>query len=334
MSAKPTTILTGFLGAGKTTYLNHLLASNQGVRYAIIENEFGEQSIDSELILRPDEGIVELNNGCLCCTIHDSLYEILNTLFDQQEAYDEIIIEATGVADPAGLAAPFVSHPAIRKQFPLSSIICLVDAELIEEQLVETEEAMSQITFSDVLLINKTDLVSEAHLIHLKNRLQALNPLASIVLGNKHDFPKVDFTRHDGLFNELQLAQVPGANQQPAEAGAHFPVHQPHTHHHHAHTEEVVSQTFVFTQPFKYESLYHHLLAYLTFQSKGLYRMKGVVWMEGSDQPHIVQSVGRRLDMQEKADWKEGEPRQSTFVFIGKRLQRPGLEKLLKRGLA
>ena len=113
----PVTILTGFLGAGKTTYLNHLLKSNAGIRYAVIENEFGQEGIDNELIIRPDDTIVELNNGCLCCTLNDNLYDIINELYERRDEIDEIIIEATGVADPTGLAEPFIAHPMIKKHF-------------------------------------------------------------------------------------------------------------------------------------------------------------------------------------------------------------------------
>jgi len=143
---RPVTILTGFLGSGKTTFLNHLLEQNPSKRYAIIENEYGQESIDSELILRAEDGIMELNNGCLCCTLNENLYEILNTLYQRREEYDELIIEATGVADPRGLADPFLNNYSIKKQFPLNRIICLVDAEQVEDQLRTTEEAIHQIT--------------------------------------------------------------------------------------------------------------------------------------------------------------------------------------------
>ena len=135
----PVTILSGFLGAGKTTFLNYLLQENKGIRYAIIENEFGEQGIDNELVLRPDETIVELNSGCLCCTLNDNLYDILNELHERRSEFDEIIIEATGVADPAGLAQPFIVHPLIKKHFPLRGIICLIDSEQVEDHLKETK---------------------------------------------------------------------------------------------------------------------------------------------------------------------------------------------------
>ncbi|MEM1135632.1 MAG: GTP-binding protein [Bacteroidota bacterium] len=325
----PVTVLSGFLGAGKTTYLNHIMTINEEVRYAIIENEFGEQSIDSELVIRPEDGVMELNNGCLCCTLNDNLYEILNTLFDRRAEFDQIIIEATGVANPAGLAAPFISHPAIKAWFPLSSIICLVDAELIEEQLKETEEAISQITYSDVLLINKTDLVAEKQLGDLKQKLQVLNPLAKVFMGNKAHFPKINTGVHHALFHAMPF--VSEDIQDVTSESDIFPVTKPHIHHAHNHTEEVVSQTFVIEHPFKRETLYHQFFVYLNFQSDGLYRMKGLVWLEDTDKQYILQSVGKRLDFQEKRAWGVEEKKQSVVVFIGKHLKREGLEKLLNR---
>ena len=328
---KPTTILTGFLGAGKTTYLNYLLQANPETRYAIIENEYGEQSIDSDLILRAEDEIVELNNGCLCCTLNENLYDILNTLFDRKAEYDEILIEATGVANPVGLVEPFVTHPAIKNFFPISSVICLVDAELIETHLEETEEAIGQVTFSDVLLINKTDLVSKAHLEKLTQKLANLNPLAKIFEGNKGGYPFIHATGYRDLFFHM-FKNDPAAKVHP-EKETNFPVKKAHSHHPHVHTGSVVSHTFVFDRAFDYQTLYHQLHAYLVFQSVGLYRMKGVVWVEGSNSAYIIQSVGKRLDFSDKAqDSLEGN-RQSRIVFIGKDLQRKGLERLLNRCL-
>jgi G3E family GTPase len=328
----PVTILSGFLGAGKTTFLNHLLLENQDKRYAIIENEFGEQGVDNELILRPDETVVELNNGCLCCTLNDNLYDILNELFDRRSEFDEIIIEATGVADPTGLAQPFISHPLVKKHFPLTAIICLVDAELVEDQLEETEEAMQQITFSDILLINKTDLVSPSCVSALEKRLQQLNPLAKILKGHKDNFPTVEHYR--GENNKLDELLLHSHNESEANAEPmNFPIQKPHTHHHHKHTEEVNSITLTFDTPFDLQMLHHYLLAYLTFQSKGLYRMKGLIWIENEDHQYVVQSVGKRLDFQKKRAWKPSEQKQSVIVFIGRQLQRQGLERLLKKGI-
>ncbi len=328
----PVTILTGFLGVGKTTFLNHIIQKNKDIRYAIIENEFGEQGIDGELVVRPDDTIVELNNGCLCCTLNDNLYDILNELFDRREEFDEIIIEATGVADPTGLAHPFIAHPMVKKQFPLKGIVCLVDAEMIEDHLMETEEAKGQIAFSDVLLINKTDLVSEIYVNFLLETLPQINPLAKIVLGNKHDFPNIDFARKESCLEDLFLQS--NAMIKVPEQENSFPVQKPHSHHHHEHTKEITSESFLFDQPFDASSLDRHLFVYLMFQSEGLYRMKGLFWLDGSDDQYLAQSVGKQLDFEVHRPWKSGETRRSTVVFIGKNLRRAGLEKLLNRCLS
>jgi G3E family GTPase len=328
---KPVTILTGFLGAGKTTFLNDFLQQNKDKRYAIIENEFGEQGIDGELVLQPDDNIVELNNGCLCCTLNDNLFDILNDLFDRRNEYDEIIIEATGVADPTGLAQPFVSHPLIKRHFPLKGVICLVDAELIENQLIDTEEAKNQVAFSDVLLINKTDLVTQDHVKDLEGKLGRMNPLATIVQGNKQAYPAIQLDAQqsplDGLFQHDHHGHASELEEQ-------FPVKKPHSHHHHKHTDEIVSQTFHFDQPFDYRMLDHKLLVYLMLQAKDLYRMKGRVWLDGSDDPYIVQSVGERLEIEPGNAWPAGQEKKSVLVFIGKNLQRPGIEKLLQQSLS
>lgn len=355
---KPVTILTGFLGAGKTTFLNHLLQQNKDTRYAIIENEFGEQGIDGELVVRPDETIVELNNGCLCCTLNDNLYDILNELFERRDQFDEVIIEATGVADPTGLAEPFVSHPLIKKHFPLKGVICLVDAELIESHLVETEEAKNQVAFSDVLLINKTDLVEPKYVEELSKKLKQQNPLASIAIGNKASFPDIELNPEHSPLDELFKQSLAHDhhhhdhhhhshdhdhhhdhhghdhhhNHAPEEDS--FPVSKPHSHHHHKHTEEIVSQTFHFDVPFDDKMFDRQFFVYLQIQAADLYRMKGLVWFEGYEDQFIVQSVGKRLDVEKKGPWPAGEPKKSMMVFIGKNLKRKGLEKLLNRCLS
>lgn len=325
----PVTILTGFLGAGKTTFLNHLLQKNKDVRYAIIENEFGEQSIDGELVARPDQTIIELNNGCLCCTLNDNLYDLLNSLFDRRNEFDEIIIEATGVADPTGLAEPFLSHPLVKQQFPLRGIICLVDAELIEDHLKDTEEAKGQVAFSDILFINKTDLVAEQYLLLLQDRLQQMNPLATIVFGNRNSFPDVDLAKED-LQVEALYAKTNHLFKLKKEE-TQFPVSKPHSHHHHEHTKEINSLTFHFEQSFDLQTLINNFFVYLMLHSAGLYRMKGLFFVEGSDSQYIIQSVGKRLDVQPHRDWQAGIQRGSTIVFIGKNLERKDLQELLNR---
>lgn len=324
---KPVTILTGFLGAGKTTFLNDILQKNKDTRYAIIENEFGKQGIDNELIIHPDETLVTLNDGCLCCTLNDNLYDILNELHQRRDQFDEVIIEATGVADPSGLAQPFIIHPVIKKHFPLVATICLIDAEMIDTYLKETEEAANQITQSDILLINKTDLVTKEQIEQLKTRLIELNPIAKISLGNKDNFPRIDYKTGIKVLNKklqnLEINEIEDAK---------FPVKKTHHHHHHEHTKSINSQSFVFEEhAFNYALLYQQLLTFLTFQSEGLYRMKGIFWIEGDEHKYILQSSGNRLAIEKQRLWQTNEERRSVIVFIGKNLQRSGFEKLLNR---
>lgn len=328
----PVTILSGFLGSGKTTFLNHLLEENKDTRYAIIENEFGEQGIDNELVIKPDETIVELNNGCLCCTLNDNLYDILNELHDRRDEFDEIIIEATGVADPAGLAQPFIAHPLVKRHFPLTAIICLVDAEFIDMQLEETQEALSQIAFCDIILINKTDLVSPKYVGELKERLETMNPLATTYMGNRDAFPKMEYFRNNHKLDSILMKSqhdLSVGNEQMS-----FPVDRPHKHHHHHHTQGVNSLTFTFDQPFDIAKLRLQLSVYLTFQARDLFRLKGLVWLDNEDQQFVLQSVSNRFDFSPQRDWLPEEKRQSVLVFIGKNLQRKGIERILTSSLA
>lgn len=324
---KPVTILTGFLGAGKTTYLNHLLAGNEDRRYAIIENEYGKQGIDHELVLRPDETIVRLDSGCLCCTLNDDLYDLLNELHERRDEFDEIIIEATGLADPTGLAQPFLSHPLIRKHFPLRAIVCLIDAELAIQQLRETEEAVRQVTFSDVLLINKTDLVTPTDVDRLTRQLQRTNPLATIYRGRQDAYPVIEFNERQDRLEELYREELLPAVSTPGDA--EFPVTKPEHHHPHRHTSDVVSHTFTLDRPFDPQQFHQQLFIYLTFQAVDLYRMKGLIWFAEKDEQFVAQSVGKRLDVQPKRKWLPAETRRSVLVFIGRNLQRKGLERLL-----
>ena len=325
---KPVTILTGFLGSGKTTYLNSILEKTPSTRYAIIENEFGEEGIDGELIIRPEDGIVEMNNGCLCCTLNDNLYDILNDLFERRDEFDEIIIEATGLADPAGLAEPFLSHPLIKEHFPLLGTICLVDAELFEDQINETEEALNQITFSDVILLNKIDLISSEYQIQAKEKLSKINPLARIFTAHKNDFPAFELSRQKDEIEENLMKELKGIDPTIS-----LELKAPHHHHDHQHTQDIVSFCFTFDRAFNYEQFYHNLFVYMTFQSKGLYRIKGLLWFEGHDQQVLFQSVGKRMTFDDKKAWQERDNKESIIVFIGKNLQEKGLRNLLEKCL-
>jgi G3E family GTPase len=320
---KKVTILTGFLGAGKTTFLNAILAQRKDIRYAIIENEFGEEGIDNELVINPNDDLIEMNNGCLCCTLNDNLYDILTALHERRDEFDELIIESTGIADPIGIAEPFLTHPALLRHFPLQRVICLVDASQIEHQLLETEEAIKQIAFSEVILLNKCDTVSSEYLAELKEKLQKITPFATIFEGNKDHYKVAEiFSVERNAVLEDTFSENEVALPQ-----------KKHTHHHHHKHGEITSLSFRFTEIFDIQKLRVRLYQFLFLQSQGLYRMKGVFFAENSPNKIIFQSVGSKLSVEEGREWREGEEKVSKIVFIGKNLGKDGYEKMLKQCL-
>jgi G3E family GTPase len=305
MNSKHAIILTGFLGAGKTTFLNHYLKTQAPTRYAIIENEFGEQGIDGEVLTCTTDSLVTMNNGCLCCTLNSNLYDILSELDQSREAFDALIIEATGVADPAGIAQPFLIHPAIRKAFALQHVVCLVDALHLESQLADTEETQRQIAFSNILLLNKTDLVSQEKTEALKALLQKINPWALVLEGNHHRYPV--------------LPQGSFMDNVSTNTAAH--------HHHH---KDLSTLSFSYTQAFKLDTLRFVLQQFLMFQAKSVYRTKGII--QATDGQHyLVQSVGQQLSITPLAAPTHSG---SRMVFIGKNLQPKGYDRMLQGCLA
>lgn len=332
---KKTNILTGFLGAGQTTFLNHLITNNTDIKYAIIENEFGEQNIDNDLIIRSSDDIVELNNGCLCCSLNDSLYEILSELYHRKDDFDELIIEATGIADPAGIAEPFLIHPDVKKTFKLVSTICIIDAEIVEDWLDETEEARKQIAFSDVLLIGKTDLVSPSYVDRLTAILKGINPLAQIVLkSNEGEYPKILHASQESLY--LSNKAVGSEHHHHDDLCNHHHDHCDHDHKHHGHKThshtDIVTCSFVYDETFVMHKLHYRLMVLLNVQSKGLYRIKGIVYTDNPNEKLVVQSVGKRLSIEEIPETPE-EPKTSKFVFIGRNLKPDGFLMLLQQSV-
>lgn len=306
---KDVTILTGFLGAGKTTFLNQILEKRAKKKYAIVENEFGKEGIDGELIIKPSNEIFELNNGCLCCSLNEGIYDILNELSKKTDQFDELIIETTGIADPAAVAAPFFTHSEIKKDFPIKRVICLVDSELIEDQLIETDEAIKQISFSDIILLNKTSNVTPDYLVQLEEKLLGINPFLKVFKEKDMVFPVIE------LFNterdkDLEYKIKPGRRL----AFNHG---------------KIVSHTFYFDQAFNDKELQMRLFGYLVFEAKGLYRIKGII--NGKDVNHklILQSVGQSLSITGGKPWQTNEIRQSKIVFIGKNIKREFFEELL-----
>jgi G3E family GTPase len=321
----PVTIITGFLGSGKTTLLNRLIAENPDTKFAIIENEFGEIGIDNELVIGAEEGIFEMNNGCICCTLNDELVETLAKLLNSGRDFQHLIIETTGIAEPDAVAAAFVTDPSVQAYFQLNAVICLADAQNIEDMLHEREEAKRQVSFADHILLNKAGEVAEEYLQHLLQILDNVNPLASISVGNfsktEVDLLHIDAYKADAVEKKLKAQH---------KAVGH---HHDHHHHHHQHAD-VVSHSFIFDRPFDMLKLRHWMQVLLMIQGEGIYRVKAVLDVQYQDNKMILQSVRKAYSFSLGEEWPEGKPRQSRIVFIGKKLNKEILEKNLKQLMA
>lgn len=311
---KPVTIITGFLGAGKTTFLNEVLQAAKQGKYAIIENEFGKESIDGELVMEVSDNIFEMSSGCLCCSLNEDLVDLLVSLSKKASKFEELIIETTGIADPSSIAVPFLVDPLITRYYQLQRVICLVDARNIAYELASTEEARKQISFSDILLISKTDLVSPEELAHIQDLLKEINPFAHILTGTKTHFP------HQEIMAYVRNKDV------------HYHETTPEKHHEHHH-HSLTSLTFTFDQPFDLPKLQHTLMVFLAVQAKDVYRVKGIVYGFGEKEKYILQSVADYLAITTADAWKENEEKRSRIVFIGKNLQLKGFDKLLGHAL-
>jgi len=314
----PVTILTGFLGAGKTTLLNHLIEQHSKTTFAIIENEFGDIGIDNDLVIDADSGIFELSNGCICCTLNDELVETLLNLLDSEKKFDHLLIETTGIAEPDAIAAAFTSDSALQSAYRLDGTICLVDATHATAALHEREEARRQVTFADVLILNKKSEAEPAALQALEKQLQTMNPFASI--------EQADFGQVQGNILNLHAYDAEQLSQKIESITAH--------EHHRHHTDDVVSHSFTFNEPFDFLKFMHWTRVLLLVQGERIYRVKGILDFTTEEQKMIFQSVRNTSSFQKGKPWQTHEQRQSRLVFIGNGLKRKPLEKALRSCLA
>ena len=322
----PVSIITGFLGSGKTTVLNQIISDNPNIKFAVIENEFGEIGIDNDLVQGVDADIFEMSNGCICCTLNDELVETLAKLLNSGKKFDHLIIETTGIAEPDSVAAAFVTDPSIQEYFRLNAVICIVDSVNIEKTLHDREEAKRQISFSDFIFVNKKSEVKSDYLTILSTLLNKVNPLANIVFG---DFGKCSENLLEINAYEAKYVEQNIKNQHQPHSHAH------HDHHHHQHVhEDVVSHSFIFDQPFDMLKLRHWMQVLLMIQGEGIYRVKGILDIQWQDKKVVLQSVRKSYSFQLAEEWPKDLPRQSRIVFIGKNLRKDILEKNLKQLMA
>jgi G3E family GTPase len=317
----PVTILTGFLGSGKTTLLNRILKEDHGHRIAVIENEFGEVGVDSEIIENSDEQIVEMNNGCICCTVRGDLIKILGTLKDRRKKgelkFDRVVIETTGMADPGPVAQTFFTDEDIGNYYLLDSILTVVDAKHASRQLDEFHEAQEQVGFADRILLSKTDLVSEDEVQKLTARVKRMNPRAPVNKVHFGDAPIAEVLDIRG-FNLNAILELD-------------PEFLADTHH--EHHDEVASFVFRSDKPFDGDKLEQFLSGMIQVYGPDLLRYKGVLWMKGKPQRVVFQGVHMMMGGDMGKPWAKGEKKCSTLVFIGKKLPKDlfiaGLEQCL-----
>ena len=333
MALIPVTILTGFLGSGKTTLLKHVLTANHGKKIAVIENEFGEENIDNDILVQEsNEQIVQMSNGCVCCTIRGDLVEALNQLWQQRQAkkiqFDRVVIETTGIANPGPVAQTFFMDDEVASHYLLDAVVTLVDAKHGNQQLDEHEEAQRQVGFADRIFITKTDVVDAPAVANLRSRLLHMNPRAPIkeIQGGVVDLAEV-FDLHgfnlnakldiDPHFLEEDDHDHAHCGHDHHEHDEHCDHEHDHDHgHHHGHTDKIQSFVFRSDRPFDHRKLEDFLGGILSVFGQKLLRYKGVLYIKGSARKVVLQGVHEMMGSDMAGPWGT-ESKQTRIVFIG-----------------
>ena len=339
----PVTLLTGFLGAGKTTLLNHILCNQQGLRSAVLVNEFGEVGIDHELVVATSDSMVELSNGCICCSINGELQDAVHRVLQRPEPIDLIVVETTGLADPLPVALTLMAGD-LRDRLRLDSIITLIDAEHFSATALESPIARAQVVYGDILLLNKADLVDEQRLAEVEAELRAIKTDARILRACRGDVP-LGLLLSVGLFESDRLAAQQAQEEIRDHASEHKDSHHSHgdghhhhhhhhhehdhEHHDHAHTPELEgfsSVSLAVQAPFDLRRFQHFLDNQLP---ESVFRAKGVLWFRESERRHLFHLCGKRFTIDD-SDWPEGSERHTKVVAIGKDLDQAGLRAQLE----
>jgi G3E family GTPase len=354
MALIASTILTGFLGAGKTTLLNRILREPHGLKIAVIENEFGQENIDNDILVQDSgEQIVEMNNGCICCTVRGDLIVALSALADKRArgelAFDRIVIETTGLANPGPVAQTFFVDEEVGAHYMLDAVLTVVDARHAMAQLDEHEEAQRQVGFADKLLLSKTDLVAPEAVAALRARLARINPRAPISVLDFGQAPLAELLDIRG-FNLNDKLELDPAFLTSAEAHEHGHEHEHvhtdacdhsgeqgrhdhHDHHSSDHSDDIAAFVFKSARPFDTAKLDEFLGSVVQVYGPRMLRYKGVLLMEGADRKVVFQGVHQIMGTDIGAKWAENEERGSKMVFIGKNLPKDvfirGLEQCL-----
>jgi G3E family GTPase len=307
----PVTLLTGYLGAGKTTLLNRLLTEQHGRRYAVVINEFGELGVDNDLVIDADEEVFEMNNGCICCTVRGDLIRIVNGLMKRAGRFDGIIIETTGLANPAPVAQTFFVDDGVRARARLDAIVTVVDALNLPARLADSAEAAAQIAFADVIVLNKLDLVSPEQLAAVQTRIREINRFARIHHATRGNVPVTDILGL-GAFDLARILEVDPDFLDTDE---------------HGHSEGVASVSFEVSRPIDPHKFQQWMGTLLQEKGQDLLRTKGILAYPGEDRRFAFQAVHMIADGDFVGAWPDGDARKSRLVFIGRDLNRPQLRR-------
>jgi G3E family GTPase len=326
----PVTVLTGYLGAGKTTLLNRILSEPHGRRYAVIVNEFGEIGIDNELVVGADEEVFEMNNGCICCTVRGDLIRIIEGLMKRKGTFDAIIVETTGLADPAPVAQTFFVDPDVQNLARLDAVVTVADAKWLAARLRDAPEAKNQIAFADVIVLNKTDLVSPAELREVEARIRAINPYAKLHRAQRCDVAIADVLERKAF----DLDRIMEIEPEFLHVDEHDHDHDGRDHHHahgdglkHYHDEHMQSISLRLDGDVDPDKFMPWITELTQAQGPNILRCKGIVAFSGEPRRFVFQGVHMMLDGEPQREWRTDEKRDSKVVFIGRDLKEEDIRK-------
>ena len=308
----PVTVLTGFLGAGKTTLLNRILTEHHGKKYAVVVNEFGEEGIDNDLVVDADEEVFEMNNGCICCTVRGDLIRILSGLMKRADKLDAIIVETTGLADPAPVAQTFFVDEDVAQRTKLDAIVTVADAVHLDSQLGEHHEAEEQIAFADVVLLNKTDLVEKSGLSKIEARIKKINPYTKIIQTSRC---------------VTALDEIIGLNAFSLDRVLEVEPDFLDSDHDHEHDDDIKSLSFISETPLDLELFQKWFGGLLQTHGQDILRSKGILNFSGEEERYVFQGVHMLMDASPMGAWPSNLNRTSRIVFIGRNLEKMDLEK-------
>jgi G3E family GTPase len=336
----PVTVLTGYLGAGKTTLLNRILSEDHGKKYAVIVNEFGEIGIDNDLIVGADEEVFEMNNGCVCCTVRGDLVRIIAGLMRRKGRFDAIIVETTGLADPAPVAQTFFVDEDVQKNARLDAVVTVADAKWLADRLKDAPEAKNQIAFADVIVLNKTDLVSKAELAEVEARIRAINPYAKLHHTERCQVAIADVLER-GAFDLDRILEIEPDFLNASDDHDHHHDHG-HDHHHdhghghghglkHYHDEDMQSLALRSEKPLDPARFMPWLQNLVQTEGQKILRSKGILAFQDDDDRYVFQGVHMMLEGDHQRKWKDGEVRDSRVVFIGRELPEAAIREGFER---